>query len=82
VGSHDTDGVQQEGEVMRIFVLLGLLAGSALVSGGCETLAYSAQEHQAQIARSWSIDAHQIPDDIDSILMLRPPSRMTIWHVR
>jgi hypothetical protein len=67
---------------MRIFVLLGLLAGSALVSGGCETLAYSAKEHQAQIARAWSIDAHQIPDDVDSIFLLRPPSRMTIWHVR
>ena len=67
---------------MRIFVLLGLLAGSALVSGGCETLAYTGKEHRAQIARSWSIDAHQIPDDVDSLLLLRPPSRMTVWHVR
>ena len=67
---------------MRILVLLGLLAGFAAVSGGCETLAYSAKEHQAQIARAWSIDAHQIPDDVDSLLLLRPPGHMTIWHVR
>jgi hypothetical protein len=67
---------------MRIFVLLGLLAGSALVSGGCETLAYSAQERDAQIARTWSIDSREAVDDFDSLLLLRPPSRMTIWHVR
>ena len=68
---------------MRFFVLIGLLLAGPVLSTGCApTLAYSAEERSAIIARAWSIDAHQIPDDIDSIFLLRPPSRMTIWHVR
>ena len=67
---------------MRILVLIGLLAGSALTGGCAPTLAYSAQERNALIARTWNIDSRQIVDDVDSYLLLRPPSRMTIWHVR
>ena len=68
---------------MRLFVLIGLLLAGPVFSGGCaDTLAYSASERNALIARTWSIDAHEAVDDIDSFLMLRPPSRMTIWHVR
>ncbi len=68
---------------MRIFVLFGLLAGVALTSGGCVgSTAYSAGERNAMIARTWRIDSRQAVDDIDSLLLLRPPSRMTIWHVR
>jgi hypothetical protein len=67
---------------MRIFVLIGLLAGSSFVAGGCATPAYSATERNKMIARTWSIEAHQAVDDFDSALLLRPPSQMTIWHVR
>ncbi len=67
---------------MRILVLIGLLAGTATVNLGCATLAYSPRERNALIARTWNIDARQAVDDFDSLLLLRPPSRMTIWHVR
>jgi hypothetical protein len=67
---------------MRIFVLIGLLAGSALCCGGCHGMAYSQTERHALIARTWNIEARQAVDDIDSALLLRPPSRMSIWHVR
>ena len=68
---------------MRIFVLIGLLLGGSALSTGCApTLAYSPTERNALIARTWSIDAREAVDDFDSLLMLRPPSRMTIWHVR
>jgi hypothetical protein len=68
---------------MRIFVLIGLLlAGPALSIGCAPTLAYSAEERTAMITRTWNIDLHEAVDDIDSIFLLRPPSRMTIWHVR
>jgi hypothetical protein len=46
------------------------------------TLAYSASERNALIARTWSVDLHEAVDDFDALLMLRPPSRMTIWHIR
>jgi hypothetical protein len=66
---------------MRIFVLIGLL-GTALVYGtGC-TPAYSVQERNALIGRTWKYDAKQAVDDLDSALLLRPPSRMTVWNVR
>jgi hypothetical protein len=67
---------------MKIFALIGLLVGSAFCAGGCETLAYSRQERDAMIARTWNIDFHEAVDDIDSALLLRPPSQLTIWHVR
>ncbi len=68
---------------MRIFVLIGLLLGGSALSTGCApTLAYSSTERNAIIARTWSIDAREAVDDFDHLLMLRPPSRMTIWHVR
>jgi hypothetical protein len=67
---------------MRIFVLIGLLAGTCACGGGCHGVAYSQQERHALIARTWNLEARQAVDDIDSALMLRPPGRMTIWHVR
>jgi hypothetical protein len=67
---------------MKIVVLIGLLAGACLSAGGCATPAYSAPERDALIARTWNVEAHQITDDFDSILMLRPPGRMSIWNIR
>lgn len=74
-------GFTQEGEVMRIFVLIGLLGAAAACGTGC-TPAYSTRERNALIARTWKHDAKQAVDDFDSALLLRPPSRMTIWNVR
>lgn len=67
---------------MRILVLIGLLAGATFFTGGCQSVAYSAQERNALIARTWNIEGRQAVDDFDNLLLLRPPSRMTIWHVR
>jgi len=67
---------------MKIVVLIGLLAGACFSGGGCATPAYSAAERDALIARTWNVDRHQMVDDFDSLLLLRPPSRMTIWNIR
>jgi hypothetical protein len=67
---------------MKILTLIAVLGGLMLSSGGCASTAYSASERDAKIARAWNIDGHQIVDDFDSLLLLHPPSRMTIWHVR
>ena len=66
---------------MRIFVLIGLLGTAVGYGTGC-TPAYSTTERNAMIARTWQYDAKQAVDDFDSALLLRPPSRMTIWNVR
>ena len=67
---------------MRILALIGLLSGAVTFNTGCATPAYSAQERAALINRTWHIDARQAVDDFDSVFLLRPPSRMTIWHIR
>ena len=67
---------------MRILVLIGVLAGGASFNVGCATPAYSPSERNALIARTWKTDIKQAVDDFDSVMMLRPPSRMTIWHIR
>jgi hypothetical protein len=75
----------QEGEVMKLLMLFGVLAGAGLLfssSGGCSGVAYSQAERDALISRTWNVDGREMVDDFDSLLLLRPPSRMTIWHVR
>ena len=67
---------------MKKLLALLLLAGLTVSSVGCATPAYSASERHQIIARNWDYELLQATDDWDSILLLRPASRMTIWHVR
>jgi len=69
--------------------LLGLTAMMMLAAGGCArpweigyTPAYTTGERYNQIARNWDYEGKQMQDDIDSLLLLRPASRLTIWNVR
>ena len=68
------------------FVKVGLLVlvGSMLSGtlGGCATPAYSAHERWQMIGRNWGYEWRQAQDDIDHILLLRPASNLTLWHVR
>ena len=66
---------------MKLIVLLAL-SGCMFLSTGCATPAYSAQERSKLISRTWRYEGRQAVDDWDSFWMLRPPSRMTVWHVR
>jgi hypothetical protein len=75
---------------MRKLTLTGLLLIGATLFSGCttppidwgSTPAYSSRERGRLIWRNWNNEGAQINDDIDSALLLRPQSRMTIWHVR
>jgi len=69
-------------KTLKLVAVLGLVAGATGVNTGCATPAYSPQERGAQIARNWDYEGKQIADDIDSALLLRPASKLTIWHVR
>ena len=64
----------------RIGLLLLVAAG--FFSIGCATPAYSAHERGQLIARNWDFEWKQAQDDIDHLLLLRPASRLTIWHIR
>ena len=65
----------------KLFALL-VLGSLAVSSVGCATPAYSAAERHKLIARNWDMEFKQASDDWDSLLLLRPASRMTIWNVR
>ena len=64
-----------------LFAVL-LLAAASITSTGCATPAYSGAERGQLIARNWGFEGKQINDDIDSILLLRPAGRLSIWHIR
>lgn len=63
-------------------VLCGMLAGMMASMTGCATPAYSAVERDKQISRTWRYESRQAVDDWDELWLLRPPSRLTTWHVR
>ena len=69
---------------MKLIVLLALLSGCMFLSTGCSmpTPAYSGRERDKLISRSWRYERRQAVDDWDAFWLLRPPSRLTIWHVR
>jgi hypothetical protein len=39
-------------------------------------------ERDRKVARAWDWEGKQFADDIDHVLLLRPPSRLTIWNLR
>ena len=67
---------------MKSLLALIVLAGMAITMPGCNTPAYSTRERWQMWERTARFEWEQAQDDIDSILLLRPPGRMTIWHVR
>ncbi len=68
---------------MKRFAMLFVLAGAMFSLTGClGTPGYTGVERNRMIGRAWSYDMAQAVDDFDSVLLLRPPSRNTIWNVR
>lgn len=69
---------------MKKLALLGLLA---IILTGCgvdwgSTPAYSSRERNQQIWRNWNYEGGMMVDDVDSFLLLRPASGLTMWNVR
>ena len=68
--------------ILRRLALCALLLAGTVSMTGCATPAYSAQERDKMISRTWRYEGRQAVDDWDEFWLLRPPSRLTIWHVR
>lgn len=74
---------------MKKLTVLALI-GSALVSiVGCarpgelgHTPALTTKERYNAIARNWDNEGKQSQDDIDTLLLLRPQSRLSPWNFR
>jgi len=71
-------------KLAALVLLLGTLAGTgcARVNEVGWTPAYSWHEREQLILRNWDYEGKQKDDDIDSALLLRPASHLTIWDVR
>ncbi len=80
---------------MKYLLSALLLAGLMILSTGCATPAYSGGlptlkfpeeqatgEHANTYVRNWTFEFKQISDDIDSIFMLDPVSRLSKWNLR
>lgn len=68
---------------MKRLSILAVLFGAMISSAGCfGTPGYTGEERNRMIGRTWSYEGGQLVDDFDSVLLLRPPSRNTIWNVR
>ncbi len=68
-------------------------AFAAVLAGGCmdarigkvdpfATPAYSGRERGEMIARNIELEWKMMNDDIDHVLLLRPVSQLSVWHVR
>jgi hypothetical protein len=74
---------------MRSTLAYCLLAVGGLMMTGCArpfeigwSPAYTTGERMNQIARNWDMEGKMVVDDIDHILLLRPMSGLTLWHIR
>jgi hypothetical protein len=64
-------------------LLLGLaMAGCARPGELGYTPAYTATEHEQQIARVWDLEGKEMVDDIDHALLLNPSNHLTEWNIR
>ena len=62
---------------MKLGVLMMGLACGAFLLGGCETLSQTAGENRNRVLRSMDTTAKQIPDDVQMLLLLDKPIRLT-----
>ena len=74
---------------MKKFAASVVLLFSAVLSTGCArpfewgySVAYTTDERHKMIARNWDYEGKQMIDDIDSALLLRPMSHLTLWNLR
>lgn len=59
-----------------------VLALGMLVANGCAHYGpYSEGERWSMVARGIAFDSVQLRDDIDSALLLRPGSMMSVWNI-
>jgi hypothetical protein len=83
------------GIFMKITLLLVAMLGLASLSTGCASPAYSGGlptiqfpeekptgENANNVVRTAHIESRQFVDDINSVFLMTPPSRLTKWHVR
>lgn len=67
---------------MKSLLSLLVLGSLTFLATGCATPAYSSKERGQMISRAWGYEWAQLQDDVDHAMLLRPPSRMSVWDLR
>lgn len=73
---------------LSVVALIVVASGLSLATGCARpgemgyTPALTTKERVNEIARGWDNDGKMMQDDIDSVLLLRPESRLTPWNLR
>jgi hypothetical protein len=88
-------GIINKVDGMKTLVITALAALVLAMGSGCASTAYSGGlptiqfpeeratgEHMNRYIRNWAIDSRQLVDDIDAVLMLDYPSRLSKWNLR
>lgn len=57
-------------------VMAGLIVGTAML-GGCETLSQTPGENANQVWHAMDTTAKQIPDDVEMLLLIDKPIRLS-----
>jgi hypothetical protein len=66
---------------MRMWLLLGLLAGLALATG-CATVTRTPEENSANVRSVLELDMREMADDWNLIWLADRQGRLTRWHTR
>jgi len=67
---------------MKKFSILTVLSLAGLLVAGCSGVAYNQTERSNEVARAWNLEGQMFVDDVDMVLMIRPVSQLTPWHIR
>ena len=67
--------------MLRILMTVLLLAAVASLAG-CQTMNRDPEQQVYKYSRISKLNRRMLAEDIDHILMLNHPSRLTSWHVR
>ena len=58
-----------------------VLVGCGGFSDPLATPVFSTHERFARIQRNFDLEGKMLQDDIDTVLLLRPTSNLTQWHI-
>ena len=64
-----------------IFTFLAVIMAVGFVSGGCQSTTHSKEQQIRKYSRVSGLQSMMLADDIERMLLLDRPSRLSQWHV-
>ncbi len=65
---------------MLRYVLTVVLLGVGLFSAGCQTMTTDKEQQIRKYSRIADLNRRMLAEDVDAIILLDRPSRLTHWH--